>query len=91
MGEGFNILTPMKDNHLYIVKVFFVILSLFLAATATTRANDYLEVQSHYSLYSVGPEAIHVKVPLWAYGRVNNYYIANGSYLYFKYKGSQDK
>jgi len=54
-------------------------------------ANDYLEVQSHYSVYSVGPEAIHVKVPLWAYGRVNNYYIANGSYLYFKYKGSQDK
>ena len=81
----------MKDNHLYIVKVFFVILSLFLAATATTRANDYLEIQSHYSLYSVGPEAIHVKVPLWAYGRINNYYIANGSYLYFKYKGSTDK
>lgn len=81
----------MKDNHPYIVKVFFAILSLFLAATATTRANDYLEIQSHYSLYSVGPEAIHVKVPLWAYGRVNNYYIANGSYLYFKYKGSQDK
>ena len=57
----------MKDNHPYIVKVFVAILSLFLAATATTRANDYLEIQSHYSLYSVGPEAIHVKVPLWAY------------------------
>ena len=70
------------------------IVSLLLlshVATATMLANDYLEVQSHYSVYSVGPEAIHVKVPLWAYGRVNNYYIANGSYLYFKYKGSQDK
>lgn len=66
-------------------------LSLLLAATATTRANDYLEIQSHYSIYSIGLEAIHVKVPLWAYGRVNNYYIANGSYLYFKYKGSKDK
>lgn len=80
----------MKDNHPYIVKVFVAILSLFLAATATTRANDYLEIQSHYSLYSVGPEAIHVKVPLWAYGRVNNYYITNNSYLYFKFKGSSD-
>ena len=81
----------MKDNHPYIVKVLIAILSLFLAATDTTRANDYLEIQSHYTIYSVGPNAIHLKVPLWAYGRVNNYYIANGSYLYFKYKGSTDK
>jgi hypothetical protein len=46
-------------------------------------ANDYLEVQDHYSVYATGRDAIHVKVPIWAYGRVNNYYLSSNSYLYF--------
>ena len=46
--------------------------SLFLF-TASVSANDYLELQENYSVYSTGREAIHFKIPIWAYGRVNNY------------------
>ena len=63
--------------------------SLFLLAT-TAAANDYLEVQNNYSVYATGRDAIHVKVPIWAYGRVNNYYLSSNSYLFFQEQGSSD-
>ena len=64
--------------------------SLFLLAT-TAAANDYLEVQNNYSVYATGRDAIHVKVPIWAYGRVNNYYLSSNSYLFFQEQGTSDK
>ena len=38
-------------------------------------ANDYLEVQRHYQVYSNGRNSIHFKIPVWAYGRVNDYHL----------------
>jgi hypothetical protein len=64
-------------------------LSLCLFITSVS-ANDYLEEQSNYSVYATGRDAIHVKVPIWAYGRVNNYYLSSNSYLYFQEQGSSD-
>lgn len=64
------------------------ILSLVLCTlslcTFTARANDYLEVKKHYSVYAVGESAIRIKVPIWAYGRWNNYYANSNSYVYFQ-------
>ena len=62
--------------------VAFVLLG-FLSLFSSVQANDYLEVQSHYSIYSSGRDAIHVKVPIWAYGRINNYYLADSTALWF--------
>ena len=39
------------------------------------QANDYLEVQRHYQVYSNGRNSIHFKIPVWAYGRVNDYHL----------------
>ena len=73
-------------------KLAFLLLLALVAVSLPlhVQANDYLEVQSNYSVYSTGREAIHFKIPIWAYGRVNNYYLANYSYVYFKEKGSSD-
>ena len=59
------------------------LLVFFLSLFSPAQANDYLEVQSHYSIYSSGRDAIHVKVPIWAYGRINNYYLADSTALWF--------
>ena len=39
------------------------------------QANDYLEVQRHYQVYSNGRNSIHFKIPVWAYGRINDYHL----------------
>ena len=77
----------MKNFHFMRV---FAFLACFVVFPASSFANDYLEVQDHYSVYATGRDAIHVKVPLWAYGRVNNYYLSSNSYLYFQEVGSSD-
>lgn len=56
-----------------------------------TRANDYLELQRHYSIYAAGQNCIHVKIPIWAYGRWNNYYASGASYLYYQEQQYDDQ
>ena len=46
------------------------------------QANDYLELQKHYSVYAAGANSIHFKIPVWAYGKGNNYYLYNSSASY---------
>jgi len=50
--------------------------------TFTVRANDYLELAKHYSVYAGGANFIHFKVPVWAYGKANNYYLSNSTASY---------
>ena len=50
-------------------------LALLLIVTTTASANDYLEVQRHYQVYSGRRDAIHFKIPVWAYGSVNDYHL----------------
>ena len=38
-------------------------------------ANDYLEVSRHYQAYCSGRNTIHFKIPVWAYGRWNDYHL----------------
>ena len=77
-------------KQLYSILLFVLCTLSLCVSPASLQANNYLEVQDHYSVYATGRDAIHVKVPLWAYGRVNNYYIANNSYLYFQESGSDE-
>ena len=65
-----------------------MVIAALLTMAVNVRANDYLEVQDNYSVYATGRDAIHFKVPIWAYGKVNNYYLADLSYVYFKEVGS---
>ena len=53
---------------------------LFLALVAVSlplhvQANDYLEVQRHYQVYSNGRNSIHFKIPVWAHGNWNDYHL----------------
>ena len=65
-----------------------MVVAALLTMAVNVRANDYLEVQDNYSVYATARDAIHFKVPIWAYGKVNNYYLADLSYVYFKEVGS---
>ena len=55
--------------------LFSFILCLMLSAASMLQANDYLEVQRHYQVYSNGRNSIHFKIPVWAYGRINDYHL----------------
>lgn len=55
------------------------------------RANDYLEVGSHYSAMSMGNGVMRFTIPVWVYGSYNDYYLwgsddaqdNNDSYLFW--------
>lgn len=48
----------------------------FLLLTSfTAKANDYLELQKHYMVYTSGANSIHFKIPVWAYGKSYDYYL----------------
>lgn len=55
--------------------------SLFLMPNMA-RANDYLEKQNHYSVMATGQDVIHFVVPVYAYGKGNDYYVHKMSYIY---------
>ncbi len=73
----------------------FFFLSFLLCAlslsTFTARANDYLEVGRHYSVYVAGQNCIHFKIPVWAYGRWNDYFNNDSSYVYLQMEQKNDK
>jgi len=58
-------------------KITFLLLLALVAVLMPlhVQANDYLEVQRHYQVYSNGRNSIHFKIPVWAYGRINDYHL----------------
>ena len=58
-------------------KIAFLLLLALVAVLMPlhVQANDYLEVQRHYQVYSNGRNSIHFKIPVWAYGRINDYHL----------------
>ena len=44
----------------------------------------YLEKQYNYSIYTTGPEKIHFKIPVWAYGTINDYLAMPYSHVSYK-------
>ena len=61
------------------------------------QANDYLEHQEHYTVMNMGNGVYRFYVPIWVYGRINNYYLdaskdhndANDSYIWYSLKKDQ--
>ncbi len=62
--------------------------ALFLIPV-TADANDYLEKKKHYMAYSAGIDKVHFKIPVWAYGAVNNYYLDFDSRIYYVKDGQE--
>lgn len=63
-------------------RIFYLTL-LFMLVAGVAQANDYLEKKKHYMVYSAGMDKIHFKVPVWSYGRYNNYYLGETSRIYY--------
>ena len=58
-------------------KITFLLLLALVAVSLPlhVQANDYLEVQRHYQVYSNGRNSIHFKIPVWAHGNWNDYHL----------------
>ena len=59
----------LKVNRLLALAV----LSLFIFHFSPSVANDYLEQSGHYTVMNMGNGVYRFYVPVWVYGRVNNY------------------
>ncbi len=53
-------------------------------------ANDYLEKEKHYAIYSNGANSIHFVIPVWAYGRAYDYYAYDESYIAYTVDGGSE-
>ena len=50
-------------------------LMMMVVLPQKTKANDYLEQQGHYTVMSMGNGVYRFYIPIWVYGRWNNYYL----------------
>ena len=71
----------MKRSLIHILMLCGLLMSL------SVQANDYLELEKHYMVYTSGASSIHFKIPVWAYGRARNYYIHGSSYAIYGVQG----
>ena len=62
-------------------KFWYLIVVLLLAgmSVSTVQANDYLEQQKHYTVMSMGEGVLRFCIPVWVYGRANDYYLWGSS------------
>ena len=61
-----------------------VITGLLLLFTGHSFAtNSFLEEAQNYSVMPKGNGVVHFKIPIWAYGRVNNYRLGSGSTVWY--------
>ena len=82
-------------------KLFLFILllcSLFLTPNRAL-ANDYLEHQEHYTVMNMGNGVYRFYIPIWVYGRANDYYLESttarsdnlDSYIWYSTKPNQSR
>ena len=70
-----------------------------MSLAMTVQANDYLEQQKHYTVMSMGEGVLRFYIPVWVYGRANDYYLwgstnFNGnhdSYLWYQMAEGSDQ
>ena len=63
------------------------LLVMFVGSAFAT--NSFLEETQNYSVTPKGNGVVHFKIPIWAYGRVNNYRLGYGTSLW--YSGTYNK
>ncbi len=66
-----------------------VLIGLICVIGQQMYANDYLERQKHYMVYSAGADHIHFKVPVWAYGRAYDYYLDGATRIFYVKNGNE--
>ncbi len=79
--------------------IFCVALLCLLAVTTSVQANDYLEQQKHYTVMSMGDGVLRFYIPVWVYGRANDYYLwgssnftwSHDSYLWYQMAEGSDQ
>ena len=67
--------------------------SLFIGVNRA-EANDFLELEKHYSAYTAGANKVHFKLPIYSRGAYDYYVSTNDqgeSYVYYKLNGSEYK
>ena len=57
------------------------LLAIFVGSAFAT--NSFLEETQNYSVTPKGNGVVHFKIPIWAYGRVNNYRLGYGTSLWY--------
>ena len=63
----------MKTGHSYFRIIVCVVAALVcILPERATASNDFLEETQNYSVTPKGNGVVHFKIPIWAYGRVNN-------------------
>ena len=53
--------------------LFFLIVCSLLLMPNRAQANDYLEHQEHYTVMNMGNGVYRFTIPIWVYGRANDY------------------
>ena len=56
---------------------------LMIFVGSTFAANTFLEETKNYSAMPKGNGVVHFKIPIWAYGAVNNYRLGHGSSVWY--------
>ena len=96
MNNTVNRALVAKKNKLYLLIL--VLCSLFLMPNKA-QANDYLEQSEHYTVMNMGNGVYRFYIPIWVYGRVNDYYLesvtghneVNDSYIWYSTKPNQSR
>ena len=81
------------------MKRFFYLTVVLLLSAMTMQANDYLEQKEHYTVMNVGNGVYRFYIPIWVYGRVNDYYLDSynarnshdDSYIWYSLKPNQER
>ena len=77
-------------KHPFLTVMAAVVLALLWLTPQSVKANDYLEQQYNYSIYTSGPDKIHFKIPVWAYGTINDYLALPFSHVSYKFPGQDE-
>ena len=80
-------------------RLFFGLLIGLLALTTSVQANDYLEHEEHYTVMNMGNGVYRFTIPIWVYGRANDYYLDSknlrndsyDSYIWYSLKPNQER
>ncbi len=68
-------------------------------SVSTVQANDYLEHSEHYTVMNMGNGVYRFTIPIWVYGRANDYYLDSynarnsdyDSYIWYSLKPNQER
>ena len=78
-------LSSFRANRL--LQVALLVMMTLMLTPRMAQANDYLEQQYNYSIYTSGPDKIHFKIPVWAYGTINDYLALPMSHVSYQFPG----